>query len=161
MENLFDDLFHTPDLSQLIRVSVRILFAAILGGILGAEREAAGKAAGMRTHMLVAIGAAIYVLFPIEAGMAVADVSRVIQGVATGIGFIGAGTILKRAGSDDIQGLTTAAGLWLTTAVGLAVGMGHLWLPIVCTAAAWLILRALGSFEHRASPRQPGPGDLR
>jgi putative Mg2+ transporter-C (MgtC) family protein len=149
MEPLFDDLFHGPDLSQLVRVGVRVLFAALLGGVLGAEREAAGKAAGMRTHMLVAIAATVYVLFPIEAGMAVADLSRVIQGVATGIGFIGAGTILKRTESDDIRGLTTAAGLWLTTAIGLAVGMGHLWLPIVCTIAAWLVLRALGSLESR------------
>jgi putative Mg2+ transporter-C (MgtC) family protein len=149
MENLFDGLFRGPDANQLVRVSARLLCAAMLGGILGIEREAAGKAAGMRTHMLVALGAAIYVLFPIEAGMAVADVSRVIQGVATGIGFIGAGTILKRTESEDIRGLTTAAGLWLTTGVGLAVGMGHLWLPVLGTGVAWVVLRALGSFEAR------------
>jgi hypothetical protein len=75
--------------------------------------------------MLVALGCALFVLFQAEAGMAQADLSRVIQGVATGIGFIGAGTILKRTDSGEVEGLTTAAGIWLTGAVGLAVGGGR------------------------------------
>ena len=135
-----DDLFHLPDAAQMIRVVVRICTAALLGGILGAERERAGKAAGLRTHMLVALGCALFVLFPAESGMAQADLSRVIQGVATGIGFIGAGTILKRTESGEVQGLTTAAGIWLTAAVGLAVGAGQLWLPVIAVACAWVIL---------------------
>ena len=125
-----DDLFHLPDVEQMLRVFVRLILAALLGGLLGAERQRAGKAAGLRTHMLVALGAAVFVLFPTEAGMGMADLSRVIQGVATGIGFIGAGTILKRTDPEEIQGLTTAANIWLTAAVGLAVGAGQLWLPI-------------------------------
>ena len=135
-----DDLFHIPDFAQMVRVVVRICTAALLGGILGAERERAGKAAGLRTHMLVALGCALFVLFPAEAGMAQADLSRVIQGVATGIGFIGAGTILKRSDSGEVEGLTTAAGIWLTGAVGLAVGAGQLWLPVMAVACAWAIL---------------------
>src|SRR5688572_15085046 len=134
-----DDLFHIPDFAQMVRVVVRICTAALLGGILGAERERAGKAAGLRTHMLVALGCALFVLFPAEAGMAQADLSRVIQGVATGIGFIGAGTILKRSDSGEVEGLTTAAGIWLTGAVGLAVGAGQLWLPVMAVACAWAI----------------------
>src|SRR5688572_12607454 len=122
MQINIDDLFHIPDSAQMLRVVIRICTAALLGGILGFERERARKAAGLRTHMLVAVGCALFVLFPAEAGMAIADVSRVIQGVATGIGFIGAGTILKRPESGDVQGLTTAAGIWLTAAIGLAVG---------------------------------------
>jgi putative Mg2+ transporter-C (MgtC) family protein len=69
--------------------------------------------------------------------------SRVIQGIVTGIGFIGAGTILKRAESEDIQGLTTAASIWLTAAIGMAVGAGQLWLPILCAIGAWVILFVL------------------
>jgi putative Mg2+ transporter-C (MgtC) family protein len=140
MDVLVDDLFHLPDVAQLVRVLVRVIVAAALGGFLGLERERAGKAAGLRTHMLVALGAALFVLFQSEAGMGPGDLSRVIQGVATGIGFIGAGTILKNTNNEEIQGLTTAASIWLTAAIGMAVGAGRLWLPVVCAVAAWIIL---------------------
>jgi putative Mg2+ transporter-C (MgtC) family protein len=146
-----DDLFHLPDVEQMLRVFVRLILAALLGGLLGAERQRAGKAAGLRTHMLVALGAAVFVLFPTEAGMGMADLSRVIQGVATGIGFIGAGTILKRTDTEEIQGLTTAANIWLTAAVGLAVGAGQLWLPIACTLCALVILSVLARYERSGS----------
>lgn len=151
-----DDLFQLPDMARLGHVLVRVLVAAALGGLLGAEREAAGKAAGLRTHMLVALGAALFVLFPAEAGMSTSDLSRVIQGVATGIGFIGAGTILKRAASDEIQGLTTAASIWLTAAIGMAVGAGQLWLPVICAVTAWVILFVVS----RVTPQKPAPRDL-
>jgi putative Mg2+ transporter-C (MgtC) family protein len=140
-----DDLFHLPDLAQLVRVLVRVVVAAALGGLLGAERERAGKAAGLRTHMLVALGAG--------------DLSRVIQGVATGIGFIGAGTILKRADSDEIQGLTTAASIWLTAAIGMAVGAGQLWLPVISAVAAWIILFALSRLMPPKPPTHVVPSD--
>jgi putative Mg2+ transporter-C (MgtC) family protein len=140
MEINADDLFHIPDAAHVVRVVIRICAAALLGGILGAERERARKAAGLRTHMLVAVGCAVFVLFPAESGMAKEDLSRIIQGVATGIGFIGAGTILKRPDSDEVQGLTTAATIWLTGAIGLAVGAGQLWLPVITVAGAWIIL---------------------
>jgi putative Mg2+ transporter-C (MgtC) family protein len=142
---MMDDLFVLPDTTQMLRVVARILVAAILGGVLGAERQRAGKAAGLRTHMLVAIGCALFVLFPTEAGMATADLSRVIQGVATGIGFIGAGTILKRSDAHEVQGLTTAANIWLTAAAGAAVGAGQLWLPVVAVLCAWVILAFPGA----------------
>ncbi len=141
-------LFDLPDSAQMVRVIVRIAVASALGGLLGLERQRAGKPAGTRTHMLVALGAALFVMFPLEEGMAVADISRVIQGVATGIGFLGAGTILKRQEEEDVQGLTTAANIWLTAAVGLAVGAGHLWLPIVSTIMALVILAVLGRFSR-------------
>ncbi len=156
MDIVVDDLFQLPDMTQLARVLVRVVVAAALGGLLGAERERAGKAAGLRTHMLVALGAALFVLFPAEAGMSTGDLSRVIQGVATGIGFIGAGTILKRADSDEIHGLTTAASIWLTAAIGMAVGAGRLWLPVICAVAAWIILFVLS----RVTPPKPQPQTL-
>lgn len=162
MNVLVDDLFHRPDLAQLGHVLVRVVVAAALGGLLGAERERAGKAAGLRTHMLVALGAALFVLFPAEAGMSTSDLSRVIQGVATGIGFIGAGTILKRAESDEIQGLTTAASIWLTAAIGMAVGAGQLWLPVICAVAAWVILNVVSRLTPQKLPtRQPASDTAR
>jgi putative Mg2+ transporter-C (MgtC) family protein len=145
--------FDLPDWAQLARVSSRLIAAVVLGGILGIEREAAGKAAGLRTHILVALGAALFTVAPLEAGMTVADLSRVIQGVAAGIGFIGAGTILKRADHNEIQGLTTAAGIWLTSAIGMAVGAGRLWLPVLATILAsitmGLLVRAEAAVERR------------
>lgn len=151
MATMLDELFVLPDAMQMVRVVARIATAAMLGGLLGIERERAGKAAGTRTHMLVALGAAIFVMFPVEEGMSKSDLSRVIQGVAAGIGFIGAGTILKREDADQIQGLTTAASIWLTGAIGLAVGAGHLWLPIVSTGSAWVILHIFGRLSRGGS----------
>jgi putative Mg2+ transporter-C (MgtC) family protein len=146
-----DNLFEPPQIDQLVRVAVRLVAAAIVGGVLGAEREAVGKAAGLRTHMLVSMGAALFVIFPTEAGMPIQDLSRVVQGVATGIGFIGAGAILKRTDREDISGLTTAAGLWLTGAIGLTAGIGQLWLSAVSAFFAWIILRLVRRFEHRSN----------
>jgi putative Mg2+ transporter-C (MgtC) family protein len=144
-----EDIFHLPDGPQMARVVIRVIVAALLGALLGWERERAGKAAGLRTHMLVALGAALFVLFPAESGMDIADLSRVIQGVATGIGFIGAGTILKRPESEHVEGLTTAASIWLTGAIGMSVGAGQLWLSALCAVTAWVILFALAKLEPR------------
>lgn len=132
-----------PDLEQLTRVVVRLLLAALLGGILGYEREKSGKAAGVRTHMLVALGAALFVLVPIQAGIQPADLSRVIQGVVAGIGFLCAGSILKSGNGDDesqVRGLTTAAGIWLTAAVGMAAGVGRETTAVLATLLALAIL---------------------
>jgi putative Mg2+ transporter-C (MgtC) family protein len=113
------------DVEQLSRVVLRLLLAALLGALLGLEREHAGKAAGVRTHMLVAMGGALFVLVPLQGGMGGEELSRVIQGVVAGVGFLCAGTILKARDNDDVQGLTTAAGLWLTAAIGVAAGLGR------------------------------------
>jgi putative Mg2+ transporter-C (MgtC) family protein len=96
------------------------------------------------------LGAALFALLPLEAGGSEGDLGRVIQGVAAGIGFLGAGAILKRPDAGEISGLTTAASIWLTAALGLAVGVGRLWLPIVCAVLAWLILHVLSLTEARA-----------
>ena len=118
----FSDL---PDLEQATRVLLRLLLAAVMGGLLGFEREAQGKDAGIRTHMLVAMGAALFVLVSQQDGMLSADLSRVVQGVIAGVGFLGAGAILKLDGEERVKGLTTAAGIWLTAAIGVAAGMGR------------------------------------
>jgi putative Mg2+ transporter-C (MgtC) family protein len=144
-----DQFLDLPDLTRFIHVTLRLVVAALLGGLLGAERESSGKAAGLRTHMLVALGAALFAILPAEAGMAEGDLGRVIQGVATGVGFLGAGTILKHSDAREITGLTTAAGIWLTAAIGLTVGIGRLWVAIVCAVCAWAILSVLAAVEHR------------
>ena len=153
--NLFtDELLRIPGAGEMADVTVRLIVAATLGGVLGVERELVGKAAGLRTHMLVALGAAMFVLLPLQVGMASADVSRIIQGVATGIGFIGAGTILKLRDREEIIGLTTAANLWLTAAIGIAVGAGHLWLPVIGVLCAWIVLTLLSKVEQRIEAKR-------
>jgi putative Mg2+ transporter-C (MgtC) family protein len=153
--DVIDELVHLPDTTQVARVVVRLFVAGILGALLGAERESVGKAAGLRTHMLVALGAALFVLIPVEFGFQEGDLGRVIQGVATGIGFLGAGTILKRREESEITGLTTAAAIWLTAAVGLAAGVGRVWLAIVGALSAWVILYGVRRIEAYRSGAGP------
>lgn len=138
-----------PDLAQAIRIVLRILVATIAGAIVGYERERTGKSAGLRTHMLVALSSAIFVVAPIEAGMSGSDVSRIVQGVAAGIGFLGAGTILKVAGANDVRGLTTAAGIWLTAAVGIAAGLGRIGLALLASLLAWIIMAIVSRLDIR------------
>jgi len=143
-----------PDTRQAVRMVVRLLVAMLLGAVIGVQREQTGKPAGLRTHMLVALGAALFVLAPVEGGMTSADLSRVIQGLAAGIGFIGGGAILKLSEERDIQGLTTAAGIWMTAAVGVAAGLGRLGVALLSVALAWVTLAVIGKIEHRISAGQ-------
>jgi putative Mg2+ transporter-C (MgtC) family protein len=152
MDFLFTELFSDlPDAAQIVRIVLRLLAAAVLGAIVGAEREATGKAAGLRTHMIVALSSALFVLAPLESKMPLADVSRVIQGIAAGIGFLGAGAILKLTSDREIQGLTTAAGIWMTAAIGVAAGLGRLVLAGIGVLLAWIILRVLQRIELRGA----------
>ena len=142
------------DVVGLARVAGRLLVAAVLGAAMGWERELAGKAAGMRTHMLVALGCATFVLASLEAGVSAGDLTRVIQGVAAGIGFVGAGAILKMSEQGQIMGLTTAASIWMTAATGVAVGAGRLGLAVAGACLAVIILRLFPSARSAA----PGTG---
>jgi len=140
-----DPLWHEltngfPDRNRLIIVLVRVFAAVLLGAVVGIERERAGKPAGLRTHMLVSLGTAVVVIACQDTGMSLDGLSRVIQGMVTGIGFIGAGTILKLNEQREIQGLTTAAGLWMTAAIGVAVGLGVLGLAVIGTVVTVLVL---------------------
>ena len=129
-----------PDTAQVTRITLRLLVAAILGGLLGYERERQGKSAGVRTHMLVAIGAALFVLIPQQAGASSADLSRVLQGLIAGVGFLGAGAIIMGTKEVETRGLTTAAGIWVTAAIGMAAGMGRESTAVLSTVIALLIL---------------------
>jgi putative Mg2+ transporter-C (MgtC) family protein len=139
-----------PDRARLVIVLVRLFAAVLLGAIVGIERERAGKPAGLRTHMLVSLGTAVVVMACSGAGMNPDGLSRVIQGIVTGIGFVGAGTILKLNEQREIQGLTTAAGLWMTAAIGVAVGLGVLGLALIGTLVTLLIL----ALEHVIDSRR-------
>lgn len=138
------------DTRQLAQVVIRLIAATVFGAIVGFERERAGKPAGLRTHTLVCLGTAIFVLVCGGVGMSSDGLSRVIQGIVTGIGFIGAGSILKLSEERDIRGLTTAAGIWMTAAIGVGVGLGSLGVAGLSTLLAIIILAVVGAVEARA-----------
>jgi putative Mg2+ transporter-C (MgtC) family protein len=152
MEVLWQELTAgLADFGQIERVLLRLISATLLGAIIGFEREKAGKPAGLRTHILVCLGTAIVVLACAGGGMDSAGLSRVIQGIVTGIGFIGAGSILKLDEERDIQGLTTAAGIWMTAAIGIACGLGTLGLALIATGITLIVLGVLRVIEARAA----------
>ncbi|MEZ5463101.1 MgtC/SapB family protein [Dokdonella sp.] len=128
-----------PDLAELTRLGVRLLLAAALGAALGYDREVKGKAAGIKTHILVAVGSAIFMIIPLQIGVEVGDLTRVMQGMVTGVGFLGAGTILKGSSEDNVKGLTTAAGLWMTSAIGMTAGLGQELSAVLCTVLALVV----------------------
>jgi putative Mg2+ transporter-C (MgtC) family protein len=142
----FSDL---RDVAEVTRVCVRLLVAVVLGGLLGYEREKKGTTAGLRTHMLVALGAALFVLVPIQAGVSIPDMSRVLQGVVSGIGFLGAGAIIKLSEGREIRGVTTAASIWLTAAIGVAAGMGLEMTAVLSAVLALIILAVIRGKAHK------------
>jgi putative Mg2+ transporter-C (MgtC) family protein len=123
------------NLSPWLEMILRFLLAAALGAGIGYQRERAGKAAGIRTHILVSSGAALFTLVSIYgfSGAAV-DISRVAAGVVVGIGFIGAGVIFRGLRGEGVAGLTTAASMWATAAIGLAAGTGMYLISVIATA---------------------------
>jgi len=121
----------------MFEYALRLFLSAILGGIIGTEREKRDKAAGIRTYALVAVTSCLIMLTSYNLAMdlgdekAYADAARIAAQVVSGVGFLGAGTILKN--DNKIRGLTTAAGLWSVAGIGLAVGMGYYFIAIVTT----------------------------
>jgi putative Mg2+ transporter-C (MgtC) family protein len=148
----FSDL---PGIVAVTQLVLRMLLATLLGGLLGYQRGRQGKDAGLRTHMLLALGSAFFVVIPLQAGMSMADLSRVLQGLIAGIGFLLAGTILKQQAQGQIHGLTTAAGLWLTAAIGVAVGLGREASAVLGTVLAFMYVfrggQAVRSRRHLAA----------
>lgn len=156
MDSLTDQWFvGLGDGRHIARVFARLLVALLLGGILGYERQKVGKAAGLRTHMLVTMGAALFILVPLEAGVKLDQLMRVAQGVAAGIGFLGAGAILKMPEQRIIHGLTTAGNIWLAAAAGMAVGLGILWPAVIAVALGTAILYVLRWLEPWIDSRNP------
>lgn len=147
MPELQQPIFQWPSVHVLLLSVARLGLAAVLGALLGYQREKVHSTAGLRTHILVCLGSAFFVLASVEAGQTSADISRVIQGIVAGIGFLGAGTILKVSDRLEVHGLTTAASIWLTAAIGAGAGLGHLWLPALGSAIGWLVLGPIGKLE--------------
>jgi len=137
-----------------IDIIVRLLMAAGLALLPGLERELRGKPAGLRSHMLVSVGAAAFILIGLHILMTTAegdpsariDPSRIVEGVIGGIGFLGAGCIIQGRGS--VQGITTGASIWISGAIGVACGLGTLVLASMVTALALIIMVVLGRFER-------------
>jgi putative Mg2+ transporter-C (MgtC) family protein len=123
-------------LSSSLEMILRFLLAAALGAGIGYQRERAGKAAGVRTHILVSSGAALFTLVSIYGftGGTAVDISRVAAGVVAGIGFIGAGVIFRGLRGEGVAGLTTAASMWAAAAIGLAAGTGMYLISVIATA---------------------------
>jgi putative Mg2+ transporter-C (MgtC) family protein len=142
-----------PNMRQLVHVIIKLIAATLLGAVVGIQRERAGKPAGLRTHILVTLGTTVFVLACSGVGMSLDGLSRVIQGVVTGIGFIGAGSILKLNEQRDIQGLTTAAGVWMAAAIGVAVGLGSLGVALLSTLFTLIILTLAGRHDLQAKQR--------
>ena len=139
------------DLSSvsLIDVVGRLALATGFGALIGFDREYSKKAAGLRTNMLVALGAAMFVVAPIQSGMAESDVNtmgRVIQGIVTGVGFVGAGSILQE---DRVRGLTSATAVWISASAGVAAGLGLWEVGLIGIGFALIILRVIKWAEKR------------
>ena len=135
---------------------LRLVAAALLGALLGFNREQRGKPAGLKTITLVSLGSASFVLVSLElflavpdtaAGTSRIDLTRVVQGVVGGIGFLGAGSIIRARGA--VVGTTTAATIWTVAAVGLACGLGQYRLAALITLVAWVVLVGFGYVERR------------
>jgi putative Mg2+ transporter-C (MgtC) family protein len=148
------------DLQQLTTLVVRLLIAAVLGGLLGYQRERHGKEAGIRTHMLVAASSALFVLVPLQSGMDQEGISRVLQGLLAGVGFLCAGSILKLPNEEHVRGLTTAAGIWMTSAIGMAAGLGRETTAVISTLLVFAILSLLGPIRRLGLRKdEAGPDD--
>ena len=141
---------------------LRLVVAALLGGVIGLERELDEKAAGLRTHMLVSVGSALFTLvsaygfreFLTHGKVVSFDPSRIAAQIVTGIGFLGAGVIFRQGFT--IRGLTTAASLWLVAAVGLASGAGYWQGAVIATGVAVVSLRPLERVKERIVPQRAG-----
>jgi len=131
------------DVADAVRILLRLLVAALLGAMIGLEREWKSKTAGVRTHMLVAVGSALFMIGPMQAGIGVGDMSRVIQGVVQGVGFLGAGAIIIGTAQKRTRGLTTAAGVWAAAGIGVAAGLGMEMTAVLSTVVVLFILRLL------------------
>lgn len=148
MEYVWQDLIRGIDDPRALSVGVRMIAAIIFGALIGYEREDAGKSAGIRTHILVTLGSAMFVIAGTVYGMSSDGLSRVIQGIVTGIGFVGAGSILKLTKESHVRGLTTSAGIWMAAAIGITIGLGALGIAFAATLVTFLILRILAPLKH-------------
>lgn len=145
IQSEFSDL---SNITQITKVTLRLVTASILGGLLGYEREMKGKSAGLRTHMLVALGAALFIIVPQLAGASQIEVLRVLQGLIAGVGFLGAGAIVIGQQKENESGLTSAATVWITAAIGVTVGMGFEATAVLSTLITLIILALIPRYRN-------------
>ena len=160
LQHEFSELANAAHLTQFV---VRMFVAVALGGVIGFERERRGRAAGLRTHMLIALGVVVVVIAAEQAAIPTPDMSRVLQGILAGIGFLGAGAILKHGEPEHehVRGLTTAASVWATAGIAIAAGLGRAGTAILATIVAVVILAVVGRIERRVGWKQPFDDDRR
>jgi putative Mg2+ transporter-C (MgtC) family protein len=125
---------------------VRFAVSVIVGGLIGLERQLEHKPAGLRTIILVCLGSTIFMLIAMELRPLDADTGKIIAGIITGIGFLGAGAIIRSG--PDVHGLTTAATIWLASGLGIAIGAGYYMLALIAAVLTLVVLRVLGMLEH-------------
>jgi putative Mg2+ transporter-C (MgtC) family protein len=144
-------------MDSILEIALRLIVATLIGGFIGLNRDMHGKPTGVRTMGLVSLGSALIVgVAGLVGGNG--DATRAVQGIVTGIGFLGAGVIVKNSTSDRIHGLTTAASIWLTAALGVTCGLGHWVLALVATGLSLVVLVVGGPVEkaiHRRWPHKP------
>lgn len=151
MDIFWEELtYGLPNRSQLIHIIIRMTAAILFGAVIGLQREATNKPAGLRTHILVTLGTTVFVVACSIYGMSSDGLSRVIQGIVTGIGFIGAGSILKLNEERDVKGLTTSASVWMAAAIGVAVGLGALGVALMATVITFIVLILAGKIEFQS-----------
>jgi putative Mg2+ transporter-C (MgtC) family protein len=127
-------------MSPELEAGLRLLLAALLGAVIGLQREKAGKPAGLRTHILICMGSALFTIVSIYGFSGNADPSRIAAGIVTGIGFIGAGVIFRGMRGDKVMGITTAASIWVTAAIGIASGCGLYAIAVTAAVVTLLVL---------------------
>jgi putative Mg2+ transporter-C (MgtC) family protein len=142
---------------HLLRVVIRLFAAMLLGGLIGLQRVRATKPSGLRTHTLVCLGTTVVLLSCSSAGVSLEGASRVIQGIVIGIGFVGAGSILKSSEEHLIHGLTASVRLWATAAIGVAIGLGQIGIALIATVLNVVALRVISALEGRMGKRPPLP----
>jgi putative Mg2+ transporter-C (MgtC) family protein len=148
-----------PDVSQVVRITVRLIAALAVGTVIGLQRELTHKTAGLRTHMLVALGTALFVVGAAEGGMKAESLARVIQGIATGIGFLGGGAILKLTDRREVHGLTTAAAIWMTAAGSAVAGLGQITVAFIATVFGLIVLTLFRRLEKELGHRVRADSD--
>ena len=159
LDTLRSEFSDLADPAAFTRIVLRLVLAVALAGVIGYERELRGTAAGLRTHMMVGLGVALLVATTSESHMEPTEVGRVIQGILAGIGFLGAGAIIKQDEKEQVKGLTTAASIWTTAAIATAAGLGREATAIVATILAIVILALLLRLERHVARRRGAADD--
>ena len=134
-----------------LELLVQLVLVSVLGGAIGLERELKGKPAGLRTNILICIGATLYTVLSVQMGAAVGDTTRIAGQIITGVGFIGAGTILHTRGA--VTGLTSAATIWVVAAIGMALGSGHYVEALGASLLVMVVLTGLAPIEQLVAQR--------